>query len=147
MLTVILVLIPLACNLPTGAVSTQPGQQPTPIDQSRTATDQPTITPHPSESGSSSSCTYGSQLVSSSLPYGAGLRSAQSFTQTWELKNTGTCPWQEVSLQLVTGNSFNSAPGQWGLPETAPGDTARLSLQFQAPQGAGTYRGDWQMVT
>ncbi len=146
LLTIIFVLIPLACNLPTGAVSTPPGQEPTPIDQGPTPTDQPTITPRPSGSESGSNCTYEAQLVSSSLPYGAGLNSAQSFTQTWELKNTGSCPWQEASLQLVTGNSFNSSPGEWPLPETAPGDTARLSLQFQAPQDAGTYRGDWQMV-
>jgi len=146
LITVVLLLIPLACNLPTAAVPTPPGQNPTPIDQGPTPTTQPTITPRPLENGSSSSCTYRAQLVSSSLPYGAGLNSAQSFNQTWELKNTGTCPWKEASLQLVTGNSFNSTPGAWDLPDTAPGDTARLSLQFQAPQQAGTYRGDWQMV-
>jgi len=142
----------LSCSLPTQTLPSPENltetasSQTTPIAQGPTPTAEPTLTPRPEKGDGGAGCTYRAQLKSSSLTHGANLTPSQSFTQTWNIANTGTCPWQEVSLQWAGGNKFNSSPKEWELPSTAPDDTARLTLNMKAPGKSGTFRGDWQLV-
>lgn len=147
-----LLLLSLACNLPTRAYSSPDNltetasSRATPIAQGPTPTAEPTLTPRPEEGEGSASCTYRARLNSSSLKHGASLTPSQTFRQTWELENTGTCRWQDISLQWAGGSKFNSSPKEWDLPATAPDDSARVTINMQAPGQSGTYRGDWQLV-
>lgn len=145
----VLFLIPLACNLPSTAPPSTPtsGINPTPLDHGPSPTPEPTLTPRPTGSGEGKTgCTYRAELVSSSLAYGARLRPGATFTQAWTLKNTGTCAWDKVSLQFVGGSRFGAGNQARPVPKAAAGNTTQISLNLQAPQQAGPYRGEWQLV-
>ena len=140
-----LIFLSLACNLPAGTSPSVEVTNPTPLIQGPTPTAEPTLTPRPA-SDTTSRCTYQARLESSSLPFGAGVQTGQSFTQTWRLHNTGTCRWQAAALEFAGGNLINSSSKNWQIPQTAPGGIAEFDMTLQAPQQPGTYRADWQLI-
>jgi hypothetical protein len=69
-----------------------------------------------------------------------------TFVKTWRLKNTGSCTWnQDYDLVFVSGDAMGAnllVP----LPKTVePNQTIDLSVTLNAPNKAGTYRGDWML--
>ncbi|NLD74367.1 MAG: hypothetical protein GX649_16820, partial [Chloroflexi bacterium] len=65
--------------------------------------------------------------------------------KTWEIRNTGSCPWGRGYWLVFVSNDQMGAESRVVVPETAPGDTAQVSVTLTAPAAAGEYRSDWQM--
>ncbi len=75
------------------------------------------------------------------IPDGTILVQGESFTKTWRLKNTGTCPWDAgYSLIFLAGDRM-SAPDSVALTITLPGESADVSVQLIAPSVNGSYMG------
>jgi hypothetical protein len=73
----------------------------------------------------------------------------EAFQKGWQVKNTGTCTWDQVYfLKYVRGNDPAAQMG--GQPRSisrlvAPGETYDLTVDLVAPQQAGKFVGYWQM--
>jgi len=73
------------------------------------------------------------------IPDGTILAGGKSFTKTWRLKNTGTCPWDAgYSLVFLTGERM-SAPDSVPLTITLPGASLDISVQLIAPSVNGSF--------
>jgi hypothetical protein len=69
----------------------------------------------------------------------------QRFTKTWRIKNTGTCEWGPgYRLTFIDGDRMD-APEVVTIPETAPGESAEVSVPLVAPSQSGQHRGDWRI--
>ena len=78
------------------------------------------------------------------VPDGQHFLAGQPIDKTWEVRNDGTCPWiRGYSLRLVDGHALGAIDRQ-ALPEAQPGQTVNITIQFTAPQQAGTYRSSWK---
>jgi len=65
--------------------------------------------------------------------------------KVWQVRNSGTCAWGVgYDLVLVDGAALG-APSRVPAPPTAAGETADLSLTFQAPAAPGAYANLWQL--
>jgi hypothetical protein len=78
------------------------------------------------------------------VPDGSVFGPGETFTKTWQLKNTGTATWTPAyTLVFMSGNQMGntvSAP----LPKNvAPGETVDASVSLTAPTQAGNYFGFW----
>ena len=72
---------------------------------------------------------------------GTRMKSGQSFTKTWRLKNMGTCPWDaSYHLVFLAGNRMG-APDSVALTVTLPGETVDVSVELIAPSQNGNYTG------
>lgn len=72
---------------------------------------------------------------------GTRMKSGQSFTKTWRLKNMGTCPWDaSYSLVFLAGDRMG-APDSVPLTVTLPGETVDISVELTAPSANGSYTG------
>jgi hypothetical protein len=70
------------------------------------------------------------------------------FRMTWEIHNTGSCPWTGEYRLAFAGGERMTPRDQLGILEpVAPGDTFFLSLDLEAPSLPGNYSGRWQMVS
>ncbi len=71
----------------------------------------------------------------------------QEFTKTWELKNTGTCPWT-ADYQIVYGYGelMNGKKANRIGVEVPPQATVELSVTLVAPALSGEYTGFWRMA-
>jgi len=73
----------------------------------------------------------------------------QTFTKTWRVKNTGTCPWESaeynVDLHYEGGDSQMGGTGVFDINSTTvePGDVVEVSVYLTAPASAGSYTGYW----
>lgn len=98
-------------------------------------------------SGSGDGC-LNSVLVSDvTIPSGTKLDQNETFTKTWLVKNTGTCPWSgDFKITFVGGNVFGSDTRKI-RQEVGPGNSAEISLAMTAPGTAGAYTSSWQMAS
>jgi hypothetical protein len=90
---------------------------------------------------------YSIQFIADvTIPDGSEFAPGEAFTKTWRLKNNGSCTWQSnTQLIFVTGNAMNGlAAKDIGFTVT-PGQTADISIVLNAPDGAGVYKGDYQL--
>lgn len=80
-----------------------------------------------------------------SLPDDTVLQPSEVFTKTWRLANSGTASWGNgYQLAFVRGTQMG-APSAVNIPDTAPGNTADISINMTAPTQDGTYTGYWQL--
>ncbi|NOH13273.1 MAG: hypothetical protein HND51_16660 [Chloroflexi bacterium] len=64
---------------------------------------------------------------------------------TWSFENNGYCDWPRgVQFVFVGGERF-SGPHTYDLDQLAPGQTASVVADLQAPSSAGEYVGEWQL--
>ncbi len=70
-----------------------------------------------------------------------------NFTKTWRLKNTGTCVWtSDYRVHHISGDDFTQQPGYPFLQpgqRVAPGGTADVSVDMQAPMLTGYFTAYW----
>lgn len=79
------------------------------------------------------------------VPDGQHFLAGQPIEKSWEVRNDGTCPWTRgYSLHLVDGSNAMGAIDRQALPESQPGETMIITIQFRAPAQAGTYRSAWK---
>lgn len=75
------------------------------------------------------------------IPDGTRMKSGQSFTKTWRLKNMGICPWDaSYSLVFLAGDRMG-APDSIPLTVTLPGESVDVSVELTAPSANGSYMG------
>lgn len=70
----------------------------------------------------------------------------EQFEKTWQLRNSGTCPWTtDYSLIFAGGDDLgtSSVPLQSAV---VPGQTVNMTVPLTAPETLGTYRSDWLMA-
>ncbi len=68
------------------------------------------------------------------------------FTQTWTIKNTGTCKWKEdFRIQYVGGNLFGADTTKIRRI-VREGDTTNIPLKMTAPNGSGVATSSWQIA-
>src|SRR5581483_2727095 len=78
--------------------------------------------------------------------YEAKFAPGQTFTVTWNLQNTGTCPWNEnFGLVLIRGERMGISTPLIPVPAIAPGEHTDLPVTFVAPQSAGIHESVWRL--
>ena len=80
------------------------------------------------------------------IPDGTIVESGSKFTKTWRLKNSGSTVWTtSYDLVFVSGNAMG-APAAIDISKAVnPGETVDLSIEFTAPEKAGSYKGYWML--
>jgi hypothetical protein len=80
------------------------------------------------------------------IPDGSNVPPGQSVDKQWQVKNSGTCNWdQRYRLKLISGQAMGANPLLPLYPARA-GTQAVLDIRFTAPQSAGLYECHWQAV-
>jgi hypothetical protein len=91
-------------------------------------------------------CIYDATLAADvSIPYGTQLAPGQGFNKVWQLRNTGSCPWDAGANLAFVGGFPLSAPNSVAVPATAPGATTDVTIPMVAPTSGGSYSSVWQM--
>jgi len=84
--------------------------------------------------------------VDVTIPDNTIMSPGQDFIKTWKVKNTGSCPWG-AGYVLAYASYDDDMSGQFiALTEVVqPGQEVDVSVQFEAPDRAGTYVSAWSM--
>lgn len=110
----------------------------------------PTLTPLGTPLAASTSvtqCTARATFVGETIPDGTIESPGATFTKTWNIQNTGTCPWDSTwKLSFVSGDLLGAAV-TYPLTYTAPNQTLNFSIALTAPTTEGNYRGYWEIVS
>ncbi|HET6845579.1 MAG TPA: NBR1-Ig-like domain-containing protein, partial [Anaerolineales bacterium] len=78
------------------------------------------------------------------IPDGSLMRPGESIDKRWQVRNSGSCNWdQRYSLRLVSGDAMGTDGSVLLYPARA-GTEATLQITFTAPQEPGTYECQWQ---
>jgi hypothetical protein len=149
---ILLVLAPLACNVPGAATPTQlpPTLTSTPVQVGEASpTPSPTLaatdTPVP-DVVSPGGCTLNAAYVADvTVPDDTEFAPGKAFTKVWRVRNSGTCTWETgTQLVFVSGQPMGG-PAAVDAPSLAPRSTTDFSVNLTAPAHPGTYRGNWQL--
>lgn len=125
----------------TAAAQSQDTQQPLPtITVAPTNTQQgpPTNTPKPCNKGF---------LVNEDPQDNTKFDVGQDFDKRWRIRNDGTCTWNtKYRLEFKDGSKMGGPSIKSLTQNVAPGETVDIIIDQGAPDTAGTYRGNWQLV-
>ena len=153
---VLLLIATLACGesspssdalapIPT-ATGELPATEATPTESAATPTAPPTATTTVGPTPDTTGCSLGARFQSDvTIPDGTELAAGETFTKTWGVRNTGTCPWGPGYLLVFTEGDLIGGPPSVPVPETAPGGVAAVSVALTAPLEDGRLRGNWQL--
>ncbi len=101
------------------------------------ATSQPVAAP-------TTGCDAAQFVTDVSIPDGTQFAAGATFTKTWRLKNVGSCTWNSsYALVFDSGTAMGGASSVPLATTVAPGATIDVSVNLQAPNADGTYRGFW----
>jgi uncharacterized protein YkwD len=78
------------------------------------------------------------------VPDNTLMQAGESFTKTWKLQNTGTCPWTGYTLVFVDGERIE-APDSTIVPQALSGDEVEISVELVAPEADGAYTGNFSL--
>lgn len=96
--------------------------------------------------GGAVGCDNSEFVVDITIPDKTQIAPGQTFTKTWRLRNTGSCPW--TTAYKVTFLSGNAMGGQ-ATALTAivnPGQNGDVSVVMTAPTTPGTAIGYWRLA-
>jgi hypothetical protein len=80
------------------------------------------------------------------IPDDTVLRPGEIFTKTWRLQNAGDCTWNsDYALVWFSGEQFDATLVVPLNGNTAPGQSADLSVEMKAPESHGTYLSWWKL--
>ena len=110
-----------------------------------TLTPEPVKTTSPDANAQNPDCTNSlSFLEDLSLPDGTQVKPAKSLEKQWQVRNTGTCNWDEnYTIQLISGELIGAESPQALVP-ARNGTDAVISIRLSAPIEPGRYKGTWQ---
>jgi uncharacterized protein YkwD len=74
------------------------------------------------------------------IPDNTRVTAGETFTKTWRFKNTGTCHWDNYTINFLTGDRMG-APNSAPIPDTLAGSEVDVSLELTAPTADGSYSG------
>jgi hypothetical protein len=92
-------------------------------------------------------------FVGETLPDKSEVGAGKNFTKAWEIRNTGTCAWDEgYVFAFQTDLSSASIEGYDIVINnkdeiTKPGHTQSFIVKLTAPTAAGEYKGYWKLKT
>ena len=91
---------------------------------------------------------YGLTFVSDvSIPDNTQMDPGETFTKTWRVRNSGSCPWDAgFKFALTGGDAMGSSTLTLPSVVTA-GSQFDISVPMVAPSSNGTFRGNWRMST
>jgi len=111
-----------------------------------------TLTPRPSPvytTNPGPGCNRAEFIRDVTIPDGSTILPNSVFTKTWELRNTGTCAWNNT-YAIVFANRGNALSGaattmlmQDG--EVKPGETVFASINLRAPGEIGEFESYWNL--
>lgn len=137
---------------PGGGVTT-PGQA-TPAKSTPTSQGTPMASPMgktatPTSATATPPCDQVSFIRDISIPDGTLLQPGVLFTKVWELKNSGSCPWNST-YQLVFANEGDLMGGAVSKPlitsgAVQPGEIVQVSIDLKAPIAPGDYKSHWKI--
>jgi hypothetical protein len=119
-----------------------------------TNTSGPSITPSPSNTPYSAPtatgdapCNQAQFIDDVTIPDGTEMDPGETFTKTWQVRNIGSCTWNEnYTLVFDTGNALGAAAViDFPTGSVSPNETVNLSIEFTAPTAPGDYRSDWML--
>jgi hypothetical protein len=107
-----------------------------------TATPKPNATAEPTQIPN---CVNDLEYVADlTIPDGTLLDPRTAFEKEWQVKNNGTCNWNNTyTLRLISGDALGADPTQALIP-ARNGTTVVLRIEFTAPTEAGVYEATWQ---
>jgi hypothetical protein len=94
-------------------------------------------------------CDQAAYVRDISVPDGTILLTGTTFVKTWEIKNTGSCSWDQA-YAIVFGDEGDQMNGKLSQPlissgSVAPGAKVNISVALTAPGNAGDYKGFWKL--
>lgn len=106
-----------------------------------------TSTSTPLPTGDFAKCMSAS-LVSENPPDKTIFYPGDTFFKTWHIQNTSECNWN-TNYKLVFWNGDQMGGfSSYNLPQDIlAGQSADISIQLKAPDGAGSYKGEWKLQT
>jgi len=80
------------------------------------------------------------------IPDGSAMAAGQLIDKRWEVRNSGSCNWDErYRLRLISGDPMG-AEQEVPLYPARAGSDATLQILFTAPQAPGRYQCQWQAI-
>lgn len=92
-------------------------------------------------------------FVGETLPDKSVIKAGKEFTKAWEIKNTGTCAWDEGYVFAFQPDLSNSAIKGYDITirnsddVTKPGSSQSFIIKLTAPTTPGEYKGYWKLNT
>lgn len=123
-------LTPLTLNTPGGALS------PTPSFAGGTP------------GGTGAGCADGTFISETEPRDGTKFSKGENFSKSWTFQNTGTCVWiNSFAFGFQTGDRLNgkNVVISRTVDYVSPGQIKTFTINFEAPQASGRYKGYWQM--
>ncbi|MHC1740012.1 MAG: NBR1-Ig-like domain-containing protein [Anaerolineaceae bacterium] len=88
-----------------------------------------------------------SYLSDLSIPDGTFIDASSSLDKKWQVRNSGTCNWNEsYTLQMTSGDLLGATSPQALAPARSGTETV-IRIIFTAPQNPGNYSSTWQAFT
>jgi hypothetical protein len=104
-------------------------------------------TPTPYNSAEAYGCYNATFMGDLGTQNGLSLNPGDKFTKTWQLKNTGTCPWTDTfTITYWSGDMFGADTTKIRA-KLPPGGVLNISLPMIAPNASGTVSSSWRMAT
>ena len=149
----------IACSEPTSALPRTPTsvRQSTPSTVrtstlARSSASTPTRTPTRTQTVvatlGSSDCVLDAAFVRDvTVPDGTAMLAGEQFAKTWEIRNTGTCAWDDGFRLQSVGDTVLEGDAHANLAEVAPGEGVAVTVNLVTPREPGRYRSEWQVCT
>ncbi len=85
-----------------------------------------------------------SYLKDLTIPDGSVVKAGASIQKQWQVRNDGTCNWNEqYTIRLISGSSLGASSPQ-GIVPARGGAEGIIQINFIAPTEAGNYISTWQ---
>jgi hypothetical protein len=91
--------------------------------------------------------------VGETLPDKSVVAAGKNFTKAWEIRNTGTCSWDEGFVFAFQPDLSSSGIEGYDIvinnkdEFTKPGHTQSFIVKLTAPTTPGEYKGYWKLKT
>lgn len=75
-------------------------------------------------------------FIDDTIPHGTLMQPGQRFVKTWRIRNAGTVPWRGRRLERqgpLNGPGLIVSTRYLPIPDTEPGDIAKISAELKAP--------------
>jgi hypothetical protein len=94
-------------------------------------------------------CNNAIYIADLTIPDGTVLRPGEDFRKVWQIRNTGSCTWDEGYGLIFIGGDTEMDPVDYEIEISAdfiePGEDADFDIPLTAPLTEGTYQGSWRM--
>lgn len=94
-------------------------------------------------------CNNAIYIADLTIPDGTVLRPGEDFRKVWQIRNTGSCTWDEGYSLVFIGGDQAMDPVNYEIRIRTdfiePGEDADFDIPLTAPLAEGSYTGSWRM--